>query len=203
MSNEVDLGMRKIASPLTYPIFDPKDPRLWLELESSFQRWGIDKKRSMFQNAFSALPTNVAAQVIAIIDKSLKGKCFDAFKGAVISHLCGSQERHRTPSHLLRHMRSLADGTEVSDLIRKQFRMDYPSVNIAARIVTNAYRSNPAELAETNDWTQELYVLPCAHAIETLAPSPVTPQDPDMHSKLLEKIESILSNISEFHDCSS
>ncbi|KAM3186894.1 hypothetical protein ACTXT7_003426 [Hymenolepis weldensis] len=46
-----------------------RNPFVWLrELENSFQLWGINMQKTMYQNAFSVLPTDAAAQIIDIVN---------------------------------------------------------------------------------------------------------------------------------------
>ncbi|VUZ44405.1 unnamed protein product [Hymenolepis diminuta] len=47
----------------------------------------------MFQQNFYALPIDVAAQVIDILDKTPEENSYDAFKGTVISRLSNPQEK--------------------------------------------------------------------------------------------------------------
>ncbi|VUZ53738.1 unnamed protein product [Hymenolepis diminuta] len=56
----------------------------------------------MFQHAFSVLPTDVAAQIIDIVNKAPEDNSYDTFKRTVISRLSDSQEKleARTPSLL-------------------------------------------------------------------------------------------------------
>ncbi|VUZ47886.1 unnamed protein product [Hymenolepis diminuta] len=47
----------------------------------------------MFQHAFSALPTDVAAEVIDIVDRAPEDNSYDTFKKAVVGRLSDSQEK--------------------------------------------------------------------------------------------------------------
>ncbi|VUZ39681.1 unnamed protein product [Hymenolepis diminuta] len=94
------------------------------QLENNFQLRGIPKQKIMLQHASSVLLTDVAAEVIDIIDNDQK-TAPTTLKRAVISRLSDSQGKYvqqlflqvelgdRTPSQLLRHMRSLLDETRV------------------------------------------------------------------------------------------
>nr|CUU99349.1 hypothetical transcript [Hymenolepis microstoma]CUU99350.1 hypothetical transcript [Hymenolepis microstoma] len=50
--------------------------------------------------------------------------------------------------------------------------------NMAACLATRTYRTNLDILAGVADRTQELYVQPRVHAVETQIPNPITPQQP-------------------------
>ncbi|VUZ53432.1 unnamed protein product [Hymenolepis diminuta] len=77
----------------------------------------------MFQHASSALPTDAAAVVIDVANRAPEDNSYGTLKRAVISRLSESQEKRvhqlllqvelgdRTPSQLLRHMRSLLGET--------------------------------------------------------------------------------------------
>ncbi|KAM3173838.1 hypothetical protein ACTXT7_011770 [Hymenolepis weldensis] len=71
MSNESESVMNAVVAPITYPIFYPRNPYVrFRQLENTFQLLGISSQKTMFQNAFSACSTNVATQVIDIVNKA-------------------------------------------------------------------------------------------------------------------------------------
>lgn len=80
------------------------------------------------------------------------------FKNAAISRLSHSQEKleDRTPSQLLRHMRSLAGKTKVDNAILRQLWIKCLSLYKMVCLTTIKNNSNPNELAETANKTQEL-----------------------------------------------
>ncbi|VUZ45051.1 unnamed protein product [Hymenolepis diminuta] len=84
---------------------------------------GHFQARNNVSTCFSALPTDFAAEAIDITDKAPQDNSYDTLKRTVISRLSHSQEKRvqpllflvelgdRTPSQLLRHMRSLLGET--------------------------------------------------------------------------------------------
>ncbi|KAM3172066.1 hypothetical protein ACTXT7_015313 [Hymenolepis weldensis] len=70
-SIRIQPGVNAVAAPFTYSIFDPRNPCIWfLQPEDSFRLLCIAKQKTMCQHPFSALPTDVTAQVINIINNS-------------------------------------------------------------------------------------------------------------------------------------
>lgn len=70
-------------------------------------------------------------------------------------------------------------------------------VTMAACLATGTNRSSLDEIAKTADKILELNDRAAMHAMETPAPILVTPQQPDILARLLQKIEFLVSNISE------
>nr|CDS33832.1 gag pol polyprotein [Hymenolepis microstoma] len=85
----------------------------------------------MFRHTIVALPSNVTSVVFDIVDDVPEDICYDLLKRAAISRLSISREKRlqhlfsqvklgdRSPSQLLRYMRSLASGYELDDEILK------------------------------------------------------------------------------------
>lgn len=140
----------------------------------------------MYQHAFSTLPTDVAAQVIDIVDKVPEDSSYDTLKRTAISRLFDSQEKgqqqslleielgDRITSQLLRHIQCLVGKTRVDNTILRQLSMKCLPANMAACLTTSINRSSLGKLAKMTDKIQELYDLPRAHAVETSAPIPAT-----------------------------
>ncbi|VUZ50070.1 unnamed protein product, partial [Hymenolepis diminuta] len=145
---------------------------------------------------FSPLPTDVAAVVIDIVHKAPEDNSYDTLKKVIIGRLSDPQEKRvqqlllqaelgdRTPSQLLRHMRSLLGENRCLP------------ANMTTCLATNVNRGNLDELAEAADKIQELSDRPCIQAVETPTPNRVTTQQSDVLTKLLEKLELFVPNIS-------
>ncbi|VDL61792.1 unnamed protein product [Hymenolepis diminuta] len=93
-------------------------------------------------------------------------------------------------------MRSLLGETRVDDVILRQLWMKCLPTNMAAYLTTSINRGNLEELAEAADKIQELFERPCVQAVETPTPNRVTTQQSDVLTKLLEKLELLMPNIS-------
>nr|CUU99214.1 hypothetical transcript [Hymenolepis microstoma] len=100
-------------------------------------------------------------------------------------------------------MRSFSGEAEVKDSILQQLWINCLPVNMAACLVASTYRNALNKLIEAEDGIQQLYFLPCVQAVETPILSPITPQQLDILTKLLQKKESNLANIFESRDVSS
>ncbi|VUZ43544.1 unnamed protein product [Hymenolepis diminuta] len=71
MSNELEPAVKAVGAPITCPVFDPRNSYVWFrQLENNFQLRGITKQKIMFPHTFPALPTDVAAEIIDIVDKA-------------------------------------------------------------------------------------------------------------------------------------
>ncbi|VUZ46873.1 unnamed protein product [Hymenolepis diminuta] len=149
----------------------------------------------MFLHVFPALPTDVAAQVIDIVDNTSEDSSYDTLKRAVFIRLSDSRERvqqllsqvepgDHSPSQLLRHMRSLMDETK------------YSPANMMTCLATNINRNSLDELAHSADKIQELFDWSCVHAVGTLTAGHVTTQQSDILTKLLEEMKLFMPNIS-------
>ncbi|VUZ40853.1 unnamed protein product [Hymenolepis diminuta] len=201
MSNELEPVVNAVVAPITCSVFDPRNSYAWFrQLDNTFQLWGITQQKIMFQQAFSALPTDVAAEVIDIVDDTLKkvviGRLSDSQEKRVQQLLLQVELGDRTPSQLLRHMRFLLGETRVGEVILRQLWMKCLPANMTKCLATSVNRGNLDELAETADKVQELSDRPCVQAVETPIPNRVTTQQPDVLTKLLEKLELLVPNIS-------
>ncbi|VUZ56582.1 unnamed protein product, partial [Hymenolepis diminuta] len=140
--------------------------------------------------------------------KATEDNPYDTLKKVVIGRLSDSQEKRvqqlllqvelgdRTPSQLLRHMRSLLGETRVDDVILRQLWIKRLPANMATCLAINVNRGNLDELAEAADKIQELSDGPCVQAVETPTPNRVITQQSDVLTKLLEKLELLVPNVS-------
>ena len=125
MAYESGPTVNALAFPVTFPTVEARNPHSWFrQVESIFLVRGISKQNMMFHHTLSALPTDVVSQVTHAIDKAPEDELYATLKSAVIRLLSGSQERRlqqlfsqtelgdRTPSQLLRHMRTLVGGAK-------------------------------------------------------------------------------------------
>ncbi|VUZ46105.1 unnamed protein product [Hymenolepis diminuta] len=88
-------------------------------------------------------------------------------------------------------MRSPVGEAKVDDTILRQSWMKFLPVQMATCLATSTNRASLDELPETADKIQELYAGSRICAVENPAPSPATPQQSDVLTRLLQKIESL------------
>ncbi|VUZ50774.1 unnamed protein product [Hymenolepis diminuta] len=155
----------------------------------------------MYQHAFSALPTDVAVQVVDIVEED---NSYDTLKRTVICSLSDSQEKSlqqslleaelgdSITSQLLHHMQRFVGKIRVDNIILRQLSMKCLPANMATCLATSINRSSLGKLAEMTDKIQELYDRPRVHAVEASVPSPPPLQQPDVLTRLLQKIESLM-----------
>ncbi|VUZ47299.1 unnamed protein product [Hymenolepis diminuta] len=116
----------------------------------------------MFQRAFSALPTDVAAQAINIVDKAPEDNSYDTLKRTVISCLFGSQKKTCSQNY---EQEDRTPSVTCDPLWAKSGQMKCLPVNMATCLANNVNRSNLDELPEAESKIQELSGRPCVHAI--------------------------------------
>ncbi|CAI2737500.1 unnamed protein product, partial [Dicrocoelium dendriticum] len=105
---------------LVLPSFDFSNPRVWFaQVEAIFRFRKITSQSTMFSYVTAHLPSNIASEVIDILDPMPLESPYDKLKAAILKRTTASDETRlqqllsgvelgdRTPSQLLRHMRSL------------------------------------------------------------------------------------------------
>ena len=105
----------------------------------------------------------MVSQVTHAIDRAPEDNVYTTLKSAVIRLLSGSQEgrlqqlssqiepRDRTPSHFLRHMRTLVGDAEVDETVLQQLWMRCFQSHMAVYIANNSDKCNLEELVEKAD----------------------------------------------------
>ena len=202
MSYESGPTVNALSFPVTFPTFDARNPHSWFrQVESIFLVRGISKQNMMFHHTLSALPTDVVSQVTHTIDKAPEDELYDTLKSAVIRLLSGSQERRlqqlfsqtelgdRTPSQLLRQMRTLVGDAKVDDTILQQLWMRCLPSHMAACLASCSDNCDLEELAEKADRMQEFYDRPPLFQLAQPKPSPSKPQETDTLAKIMAKLD--------------
>nr|CDS28982.2 gag pol polyprotein [Hymenolepis microstoma] len=127
MSKETEL-----AISLNTPAFDPENAESWFkQFEMIIRLRGVTKRTIWFQHLVPILPTAIVTRFAELISMPLDNDSYEWLKQAIISRLSVSREKRldqlfaqvelgdRSPSQLLHHMRSLANGSSVTDEILK------------------------------------------------------------------------------------
>ncbi|VDL19702.1 unnamed protein product [Hymenolepis diminuta] len=109
----------------------------------------------MFQRAFSALPTDVAAQAINIVDKAPEDNSYDTLKRTVISCLFGSQKKTCSQNY---EQEDRTPSVTCDPLWAKSGQMKCLPVNMATCLANNVNRSNLDELPEAESFWQRARV---------------------------------------------
>ena len=118
---------------LNLPPFDQSKTLVWLvQVESMFHARRITSQSSRFHNLVSALPTAIVEQLLDVIHPTPITAPYDTLKEALLKRTSASDDQRlqqllsgvelgdRTPSQLLRHMRSLVGNLKVDDTILRQ-----------------------------------------------------------------------------------
>ena len=119
--------------PSKIPNFDTSSPHIWFKyLESYFYFHNITSQTTMFWYVVSELPSHVTKEVYDIIEPIPAESPYDVLKSAILKRttpsedarlqqlLCETELGDRTPSQLLRHMRTLADRNHINDCILRK-----------------------------------------------------------------------------------
>ncbi|CAH8441803.1 unnamed protein product, partial [Dicrocoelium dendriticum] len=133
------------------PSFDVSNPRVWfIQVESIFRFRKITSQSTMFSYVTAHLPTHVASEVIDILDPMPTDSPYDILKAAILKRTTSSDESRlqqllsgvelgdRTPSQLLRHMRSLVGSATLDDSILRQLWLKCLPANTTAILAVMA-----------------------------------------------------------------
>lgn len=118
---------------LKLPDFSSTNTRVWLiQVEAQFHAKRISSQNTKFYSLVAALPTSVAEQLVDVIEPIPPITPYDTLRAALLDRtsasdqlrmqqlLSGVELGDRTPSQLLRHMRSLVGNLKVDDSILRQ-----------------------------------------------------------------------------------
>ncbi|CAI2737112.1 unnamed protein product [Dicrocoelium dendriticum] len=161
------------------PAFDVNNARVWfLQLEALFRCRRITSQTSMFSYVAAHLPTHIAADVVDLLDPVPTDSPYDKLKAAVLKRLTASDESRlhqllsgvelgdRSPSQLLRYMRSLVGSSKVDDSVLRQLWLKCLPSNTTAILAVSADDLSLDKLAETADKVHECFFQrPICHAV--------------------------------------
>ena len=167
-TNSCDTSINFINCPT--PAFDAANPRVGftqIEGMSRFRR--ITRQDTMFSYVQSQLPSFIAKEVIDVLDPMPSSLPYDTLKTAVLKRTTASDEAKlkqllsgveigdRTPSQLLRHMRSLVGTSKLDDSILQQLWLNHFPPNTKAILATTADQVSLETLADTADKIHECF----------------------------------------------
>lgn len=197
------------AVGLPCPPFDIANPRVWFtQMEAVFRCRHITRQDSMFSHVVANLPTHVATEVIDIIDPMPAESPYDKLKFAILKRttvseearlqqlLSGVQLGDRTPSQLLRHMRSLVGTANLDDSILRQLWIKCLPANTTAILAASSEKVSLEILADTADKIHEVFLNRSLQHIAENTPSTST-TDPNLSaiSERLSRLELTLANL--------
>lgn len=173
--------------PSKIPVFDLTSPHVWFKyLEAYFHFRSITSQTTMFWHAFSELPPHIAREVYDVVEPMPQEDAYNVLKTAVLKRvtpsddarlhqlLCEAELGDRTPSQLLRHMRSLVDKNHIDDcILRKLWSKRLPSDMTA--ILAAQPENTPLEiLAEVADKIHDTLFKRRINCISQESPSEVS-----------------------------
>lgn len=154
---------------ISFPTFSVKNPRVWFhQIEAVFHSRRISDERTMYAYVVQSLPTDVAEEVFDILENTPKTDPFTALKTALISRTSRSETAmlrellgnldigDRTPSQLLRHMRTLLGSRQLDETILKQLWMDKLPHAVSSILAIN-HQASSESLAEMADKIAETF----------------------------------------------
>ena len=146
---------------LRVPSFNTNRPRVWFhQLEAIFSNRRITSERILFIHVVEALPSEIAEEVEDIHEHLPTEKQFDALKEAILSRLQRSDNaklrellnnvpmEDRTPSHLLRFMKSLLGRRHTDESIMRQVWFEKLPQAMTPILRAFSEEKTPSQLAE-------------------------------------------------------
>ena len=155
------------------PNFVHSNPRFWfLQMEYLFDIHRITTQTSMFKYVCAYLPPDIGKEVMDIVAKPPTERPYDALKSAVLARFAASDETRlkqllsqvelgdRTPSQLLRHMRSLVGTMPIEDSLLLKLWSNCLPPNTKAILSLQPAGTSLDTLAEMADKVHECYLTP-------------------------------------------
>lgn len=171
MSNSIE-NFEPVENAITVnlPPFGTANPRVWFtQVEASFRCRRITSQTTMFSYVTAILPNDIATEVIDVLDPMPTEEPYDKLKSAILKRTTVSDEARlqhllsgielgdRTPSQLLRHMRSLAGNFKINDTILRQLWCKCLPPNTNAILSTQEEGASLDKLAEMADKIHECF----------------------------------------------
>ena len=116
------------------PSYNPTNIPVWFsQLNALFSAKKITSQTSKYAYVVEKLPTDVAAEVIDLLDHMPEDKPYDTLKNAIIKRMGTSDGKklhdlfynltlgHMTPSQLLRKIKSLLGSNTMSETVLKNY----------------------------------------------------------------------------------
>ena len=184
--NSLNVGNLKI------PDFSISNPRVWLlQVEAQFHARRITSQETKYYHVVAAIPTSVAEQLVDVLDPIPKDVPYDTLKAALLERTSASEERRlqqllsdvelgdRTPSQLLRYMRSLIGSMKVDESLLRQLWLKRLPSNMTAILLANDPLPPLDSLAKMADKIHECF-SPTVSQVAT---------EPNSSSSRLDRLE--------------
>ena len=164
------------------PSFGKTNPRVWfIQVESFFRCRRITSQVTMFSFVSTQLPMDIAAEVVDILDPIPADQPYDKLKEAVLKRTSSSDDARlqhllsgvelgdRTPSQLLRHMRSLAGNIKLDDMILRQLWCKCLPANTNAILSTQEDGTTLEKLAAMADKVHECFFKAASGSVNAVS----------------------------------
>ncbi|KER33979.1 hypothetical protein T265_00184 [Opisthorchis viverrini] len=158
------------AISIRLPDYNPRNPRVWFhQVEAVFATRRIASQVTRFSYVVQHLPCDVATEVEDLLEDIPKENPYDALRAAVISRTGKSENKmlrdlfttvelgDRSPSQLLRHMRSLLCGRKLAEEIMAQLWLDELPPSMSHVISALVDEHSIEQLARMADKIHETY----------------------------------------------
>lgn len=155
---------------LQLPPYCLRNPRVWFhQIEAVFVTRHITSQSTKFLYVIQSLPGDVAAEVEDLLENIPSENPYDVLRTAIITRTGQSETKmlrdlfttvelgDRTPSQLLRHMRSLLGGKKLEEGILRQLWLDKLPTNMCHLLTAFAEDSSLERLASMGDKIMESY----------------------------------------------
>lgn len=182
---------------INLPAFGTANPRVWFtQMEAFFRYRKITSQETMFSLVTAHLPNDIATEVIDIIDPMPAEQPYTTLKAAILKRTTVSDEARlqrllsglelgdRTPSQLLRHMRSLAGNFKLNDTILRQLWCKCLPSNTNAILSTQEDSVSLDKLAEMADKVHECFFAKPNGGVNAVKQETPT----ESHASLIERL---------------
>lgn len=172
------------------PGYGLSNPRVWFsQVEAFFRFRRITSQATMYSYVVTQLPTDVACEVVDLLDPMPAVNPYDTLKAALLKRTTASDEARlqqllsgvelgdRTPSQLLRHMRSLVGNNKLDDSILRQLWVNCLPANTKAILSVQAPDTPLEKLAEVADKVHECFFSSSVHNVSNVPTSSTTKED--------------------------
>ncbi|CAH8659907.1 unnamed protein product [Dicrocoelium dendriticum] len=188
------------------PAFGASNPRVWFtQIEAYFRFRRITTQETMFSYVATQLPTDIATEVIDVLDPMPTEFPYDTLKAAVLKRTTASDESRlkqllsgvelgdRSPSQLLRHMRTLVGSYKVDDSVLRQLWTKCLPPNTVLVLSVQGDETSLDKLAELADKVHECFFK---HPINQVSQPTNAFESTSVMDRLQNQIEQLTAQVS-------
>ena len=207
---EADNDVLEANISLRLPDFNLRNPRVWFhQIDALFVTRRIKSEQTKYLYVIQVLPEDVANEVDDLLENIPPSQPYTILREAILTRMGHSKTKmlrellnnvelgDRTPSQLLRHMRSLLNGRTLEDSILTQLWLDKLPTDMSRLLAGFVEDHKLEQLTKMADKVHETYPSRSVSAVSQLSDAPENSAFLNAINKLNTRIEDLTNQVAE------